>query len=104
VLLAAAIATTAGGCGGRSAAKSGSGPLGPKIATAYVNAQARALCLVQSKSYPTQAALRAAYVRAERSGNLSAHDFAEAQAATAQELSLRTRISDRVAATCGKHH
>jgi hypothetical protein len=62
----------------------------------------RALCLVQSKAYPTQKALQTAYLQAEHSGKLSAHEFAQARAATVHDLTLRKRISDRVAAVCGK--
>jgi hypothetical protein len=101
VLVATALATTASGCG--SSAKSGSGSLDPKVASAYVVAQARALCLVQSKAYPTLAALRTAYQRAERSASFTADGLARAQAAAAQDPALRTRISNRVAATCGRH-
>jgi predicted alternative tryptophan synthase beta-subunit len=72
------------------------------VATAYVDAQVRALCLVQSKAYPTQKALEAAYVQAEHSGKLSAHEFAQAVAATAHDVALRERISHQVAAVCGK--
>jgi hypothetical protein len=92
------FATAASGCG----SKSGSGSLDPKVATAYIDAKARALCLVQSKAYPTKAALHAAYVQAEHSANLSAHELAQARAAAAHDVALRRRISDRVAATCGR--
>jgi hypothetical protein len=101
LLLAAAIATTAG-CG--SGAKSGSGSLDPKVASAYVDAEAHALCLVQSNAYPTLAALHAAYVRAESTAKLSPQGLAQARAAAASDPSLRARISTRVAATCGRHH
>lgn len=101
-LAAAAIATAASGCGSGSKSKSVSGSLDPKVVSAYVDGQVRALCLVQSKAYPTQAALHAAYVRAEHSAKLSKHELAQAQAAAAQDVAVRTRISDRVAATCGK--
>ncbi len=127
VLVAAAIPTAVAGCGGSTHTSSGtssstssatsssasssttpaaalaSRPLSPEVATEYVDAQVRALCLVQSKAYPTEKALEAAYVQAEHSGNLSAHDFAQAVAATTHDVALRKRISDRVAAVCGKH-
>jgi hypothetical protein len=78
-----------------------SAPLDPKIAAAYVDAQAHALCLVQSNAYPTQTELEAAYKRSLQSTTLSAHEFAQAQGAAEQDAALRTRVSDRVAALCG---
>lgn len=86
----------ASGCGSQSKT------LAPKVATAYVDAEARALCLVQSKAFPTQAALHAAFVRAENSANLSADDLTKARSAAARDVALRQRISNRVAARCGK--
>jgi hypothetical protein len=78
-----------------------SSSLDPQVATAYVNAQANALCLVQTKSFPTQAKLAAAYEDARKSSNLSAEEMAEAQDAAEQDEALRTRISERVDAICG---
>ena len=101
-LCAAAIATVAGGCGSKSGTNSASRTLDAKVATAFVDAQARALCLVQSKAYSTQAALHAAYIRAEHSSKLSPSELSQAQAAVAHETALRIRISDRVSATCGR--
>ncbi len=103
VLVAAAISTATTGCGATSGAASPSASLSPKVATAYVDAQVRALCLVQSKAYPTQKALEAAYVQAEHSAKLTAREFAQAHAATLHDLALRERISEQVAATCAKH-
>jgi hypothetical protein len=84
------------------AAESASTLLDPKVATAYVDSQARALCVVQSKAFPTLAALQAAYARAEHSAHLSSHQRAQARAAAVSDVALRIRISERVAATCGK--
>lgn len=98
--LVAAFASAASGCG--SATRSVSGSFHPNATTAYVRAQARALCLVQSKAFPTQAALHAAYVRAEHSANLPASELARVRATASHDAALRTRISDRVAASCGK--
>jgi hypothetical protein len=89
--------------GPAEAAGSSSGSLSPTVLTTYVYAQARALCLVQTKAFPTLAAQHAAYVEAEHSGHLTSHQLALARAAVAQDMALRTRISNRVAATCGKH-
>jgi hypothetical protein len=71
------------------------------IASAYVAAQAHALCLVQSKAYPTQAAVAAAYKKAFASSTLSARDLAEARAFAVKNVALRKRVSDKVAALCG---
>ncbi len=102
VLVAAAIPVATTGCGSTPAAAPRVGSLPPKVATAYVDAQVRALCLVQSKAYPTQRALEAAYVRAEHSAKLTARQFDQARAATLHDVALRKQISERVAAVCSK--
>jgi hypothetical protein len=102
ILAVGAMATAAPGCGTTSRT-SVSGSLNPQVAAAYVDAQAHALCLVQSKAYPTQAALHAAYLRAEQSADLPAPEFARAAAAALDDPALRTQLSDRVAALCGTH-
>jgi hypothetical protein len=61
------------------------------------------LCLVQSKAYPTQKALDAAYLQAEDSAELTVREFAQAGAATLHDVALRKRISEQVTAACAKH-
>jgi len=78
-----------------------SSSLDPRVATAYVNAQARALCVVQSKSYPTQKQLEAAYKRAQTSSNLTSDEFKKAASAAEKDSDLRTRVSRRVTVLCG---
>jgi hypothetical protein len=105
IFVIGAMASAASGCGPTkrtSVSGSGSG-LDPQIVAAYVDAQAHALCLVQSKAYPTQAALHDAYIAAEHSTNLPPDQFAQASAAVAHNAALRTQISERVVALCGKH-
>lgn len=94
-LAAVTVATVTAGCGG------GSDSLDPKLADAYVDAQARALCLVQSTAFPTQAELAAAYKHALQASNLSADELGLAQAAARQDPALRKRISNQVTALCG---
>jgi hypothetical protein len=77
------------------------GGLDPKIATAYVDAQAHALCVVQTTAFPTQAAQTTAYKEAQQAAGLTADEFADAQAAAAKDQALRQRLSDRVVALCG---
>lgn len=97
LVLLGALVLCAGGCGSHAQTS-----LDPKVAEAYVDAEAHALCLVQSKAFPTQAALHTAFVRAERSGDLSSDELADARAAALQDVALRRRISDRVAERCGR--
>jgi hypothetical protein len=104
VLGAAAIATAASACGSSSGSNSGAAPLNPKVASAYVIAQARALCLVQSKAYPTEAALHAAYAQAEHSAKMSAQQLAQARTDATHNPAMRRRISEQVAATCEANH
>ena len=66
--------------------------------TAYVDAQAQALCVVQSTAFQTQAEQQAAYEQAQQDSGLTAEEFAEAQAAAAEDQALRERVSDRVVA------
>ncbi len=77
------------------------GGLDPKIATAYVGAQAHALCVVKSTAFQTQADQEAAYKHAQHDSGLTATEFADAQAAAAKDQALRERLSNRVAALCG---
>ena len=97
LLVIGALAAVMSGCGSSSQ----SGSLDPQVATAYVDAQAHALCVVQSTAFPTQAEQQAAYERAQRDSRLTADEFAEAQAAAAKDEALRERVSDRVVALCG---
>jgi hypothetical protein len=76
-------------------------PLDPKVATAYVQAQARALCVVQSHSYRTHAALEDAYRKTQADGRLSAGELAGAREAAEKDEELRRRITARVAELCG---
>jgi hypothetical protein len=99
-LLMAAIATAPVAA---SAARARAQALNPKVAAAFVKAEARALCLVETKAYPTPAAQHAAYLRAERPTHLSTRELARAQALAAHDAALRNRISKRVATTCVKH-
>lgn len=96
-LLITTLALVASGCGSNTQ----SGSLDPKTATAYVNAQAHALCVVQSTAFQTRAKQQAAYERAQQSSGLTADEFAKAQAAAANDQSLRQRLSDRVVVLCG---
>ena len=77
------------------------GSLDAQVATAYVDAQAHALCVVQSTAFQTQAEQQAAYERAQQSSGLTADEFDEAQAAAAKDQALRERLTDRVVAVCG---
>jgi flagellar basal body-associated protein FliL len=76
-------------------------PLDRKVASAYVQAQAHALCVVQSHSYRTHAALQDAYSKAQANGSLSAKDLARARDAAEKDEQLRRRITSRVAELCG---
>jgi hypothetical protein len=97
LLVIGVLAAAASGCGSSSQSSS----LDPQVATAYVDAQAHALCVVQSTAFPTQAEQQAAYERAQQSSGLTADEFAEAEAAAAKDEALRARLSDRVVALCG---
>ena len=101
---AAALVPVASGPGASWGANVASGPLSPKVATAYVNAQASALCALQAKAYPTLAALHAAYALAQHSTHLTARQLAKARAAASANMALRKRISQRVDALCGERH
>ena len=61
VLVISALAALAAGC-----ALSRSSSLDPKTATEYVDAQAHALCVVQTTAFPTQAEQKAAYEQAQQ--------------------------------------
>jgi len=87
-------AAVAGGCGSRAS-------LDPKVESAYVDAQAHALCLVQTKAFATLAALHTAYTNALKASGLSADDLAAAQEAQEKDVDLRLRVSDKVVALCG---
>jgi hypothetical protein len=97
LLVIGALAAVASGCGSSSQ----SGSLDPQVATAYVDAQAHALCVVQSTAFQTQAEQQAAYEQAQRDSTLTADEFAAAEAAAAKDEALRERVSDRVVALCG---
>jgi len=98
--IAAAVAFSAGaaGCGGDSSS------LDPRVAEAYVEAKAQALCVVQPNAYPTQAEQEAAYTDALQSSKLSENELLEAQSAAAEDEELRRRLSDEVEAQCGCPH
>jgi hypothetical protein len=93
-LSVAAVVVAASGCGGTSG-------LDPKVAAAYVDAQAHALCRMQSTAYPTLADQQAAYTSALHSTKLSDDEIAKARAAEEKDATLRRRVSDEVAALCG---
>jgi hypothetical protein len=93
---AAALIAVVAGCGG-----GGSSSLDAKATNAYVDAEAKALCVVQSNAYPTQAAQEAAYKDALQSSNLTEDELAEARAAATDDKELRMRVSDEVDAQCG---
>ena len=97
LLVLGVLAAVASGCGSDSQ----SGSLDAQVATAYVDAQAHALCVVQSTAFQTQAEQQAAYERAQQGSGLTADEFDEAQAAAAKDQALRERLSDRVVAVCG---
>jgi hypothetical protein len=100
-LAVAAIAVLAVAGGVTAFLVTRSKPLDPKVATAYVHAQAHALCVVQSHSYRTHAALQDAYRKAQASGALSEKDLARARDAAEKDEKLRRRITARVAELCG---
>ena len=75
LLVIGALAAVASSCGSGS----GSGSIDPQVATAYVDAQAHALCLMQTKAFPTQAEQQAAYVHAQQNSKLTADEFAKAR-------------------------
>ncbi len=97
LLVIGALAAVASGCGTGSR----SGAIDPQVATGYVNAQAHALCVVQSTAFQTRAEQQAAYERAQQDSRLTADEFADAEAAAAKDEALRKRVSDRVVALCG---
>jgi hypothetical protein len=97
LLVIGALAAVASGCGNGSR----SGSIDRQVATAYVDAQAHALCVVQSTAFQTRAEQQAAYEHAQRESRLTADEFADAEAAAAKDEALRTRVSDRVVALCG---
>lgn len=76
-------------------------PLDPRIAAAYVEAQAHALCVVQSKSFRTHAALEDAYRKTQADSTLSAKELASARTAADKDVELRRRVTARVAELCG---
>ena len=76
-------------------------PLEPRIAAAYVQAQAQALCIVQSEAYRTQAAQENAYRSAQASSTLTPKELARAREAAQDDAELRRRVTARVAALCG---
>ena len=93
LLVICALAALVAGCGSRRS-------LDPDVADAYVDAQAHALCLMQTTAYPTQAEQDAAYKHALESSKLTADELEQAQAAAAKDEELRQRVSDKVAADC----
>ena len=97
MLVIGALAAVASGCG----TSSRSGSIDQQVATRYVDAQAHALCVVQSTAFQTHAEQQAAYEQAQRDSRLTADEFADAEAAAAKDEALRKRVSDRVAALCG---
>ena len=93
LLLIGALAALVTGCGSRRS-------LDPDVADAYVDAQAHALCLIETTAYPTQAEQEAAYKHALESSKLTADELEQARAAAAKDEELRQRVSDKVAADC----
>ena len=94
VATGASLVAIASGCGGSSSPDA-------EQMTAYVDAQARALCVVQSYAYASQAKQEAAYQKALQSSNLSEDELADAEEAAQDDEAVRKQISDRVAAHCG---
>jgi hypothetical protein len=90
----AALVAIASGCGG-------SGSPDAEQMTAYVDAQAHALCVVQANAYASQAKQEAAYRKALQSSNQSEDELAEAEEAARTDVAVRKQISDQVAAHCG---
>lgn len=97
LLIVGALTALVSGCGSSSQSSS----LDPLVATAYVNAQAHALCLVQTTAFQTQAQQQAAYKHAQHDSRLTADEFADAETAAAKDQALRERLSNRVVALCG---
>jgi hypothetical protein len=97
LLVIGAVTAVASGCG----SSSHSGSLDRRVANAYVDAQARALCLMQTTAYPSQHEQEAAYNHALRSSKLSAAELKQADVEAAKDEALRQRVSDKVVARCG---
>jgi hypothetical protein len=97
LLVIGALAALASGCGSCSH----SGGLDSQVASAYVDAQAHALCLMQTTAFPTPQQQEAAYKLALRSSKLTADKLEQAQAEARKDEALRQRVSDRVVALCG---
>ena len=97
LLVIGALAAVVSGCGSGSQ----SGSLDSQVANAYVDAQARALCLMQTTAYASQQEQEAAYKRALKSSKLTAGELRRAEAEAAKDEALRQRVSDQVAARCG---
>jgi hypothetical protein len=97
LLIIGALAALMTGCG----SSSNSGSLDPQVEDAYVEAQAQALCLMQTTAYPTQAEQQAAYKKAQQRSKLTADEYAEAEAAAANDEALRKRVSARATELCG---
>jgi len=88
-LVIVALTVAVSGCGSDS--------LDQDAATAYVDAQAHAFCIVQSTAFATQAEHQAAYEQARNDSGLSTGQLANAE----DDDALRQRVSDRVVALCG---
>ncbi len=97
LLVIGALAAVVSGCGSSSQ----SGSLDSQVASSYVDAQARALCLMQTTAYPTQQEQEAAYQHALQSTKLTADELQQAEAEAAKDEALRQRVSDQVVARCG---
>ena len=97
LLVIGALAAVVSGCGSSSQ----SGSLDSQVASAYVDAQARALCLMQTTAYPTQQEQQAAYKHALQSSKLTADELEQAEAEARKDEALRQRVSDQVVARCG---
>jgi hypothetical protein len=96
-LVIGALAAVVSGCGSSSQ----SGSLDSQVASAYVDAQARALCLMQTTAYPTQQEQQAAYKHALQSSKLTAGELEQAEAEARKDAALRQRVTDQVVARCG---
>jgi hypothetical protein len=97
LLVIGVLAAVVSGCGSSSQ----SGSLDPQVANAYVDAKARALCLMQTTAYPSQQEQEAAYNHALQSSKLTAAELEQADAEAANDEALRQRVSDQVVARCG---
>jgi len=68
--------------------------------TAFIEAQAAALCSVRDHKFHDQRAMAAAYTAAERTAGVDAADSARLTSELQQNADLRQAVSERVAQRC----